>query len=65
MGGSSFARRLGSSYRGAVRSGVLFYRVIDPNDIEPDEGDSHGMSVRAGGIIEQWFGVIGLWLANS
>jgi len=23
------------------------------------------MSVRAGGIIEQWFGVIGLWLANS
>jgi len=40
----------------------LFQRFIDPDDIEPDNGDSHSLSVHARGIIEQWIGVIGLQL---
>jgi hypothetical protein len=54
MGGSSFARRLGTSYRSPVRSGVLFQRIIDPTNIEPASADRHYMSVPARGIIEQW-----------
>jgi hypothetical protein len=49
MGGLAFARRLGTSCRIAVRSGVLFQRFIDASDIEPASANRRTMSVALAG----------------